>query len=86
MEEGIIKGKFVSKKELKKSGFKAQIFSYYVEATFTTREGIYVFNKCKAIESDEGEETFYLIEGKDTLIIFLLSENPHCKVKKILLN
>jgi hypothetical protein len=86
MGEGIIKGKNVSKKELKKNGFKTEIFSYYVEATFTTREGNYVFDKCKAIESDEGEETFYLIEGDDSVIIFLLSTNPNCKVKKILLN
>lgn len=86
MGEGIIKGKNISKEELKKNGFEIEIFSYYVKATFTTRERIYVFDKCKAIESDEGEETFYLVEGDDIVIIFLLSKNPNCKIEKILLN
>lgn len=81
----IIKGVMVTKKELKELGFQEKFFSYYVDAIITLKDKTVVFNKCKAIESD-GEETLYLSEGNDTMLIFYASQNPNMKIKKLLLN
>jgi len=83
--DGIIKGTIVTKAELEKLGFQDKYFSYYVDAIITLKDKTVVFNKCKAIESDEGE-TVYYTEGNNTILLFTASENPNMKIKKLLLN
>lgn len=84
-KEDIIKGTIVPKSELKKLGFEEKYFSYYVDAIVTLKNETIVFNKCKAIESEEGE-TVYFTDGNNTMLLFYLSDNPNMKIKKLLLN
>ena len=84
-KDEIIKGIMVTKEELKELGFEDKYFSYYVDAIITLKDKTVVFNKCKAIESDEGE-TVYYTEGNNTILLFTASENPNMKIKKLLLN
>lgn len=86
MKDDFIKGIIIYNKELEENGFDKNIFSYYVDAIVKQKRGVTVFNKCKAIESEEGEETIYFTEGNDCILIFTVSENPNIKIKKILLN
>ena len=84
-KDGIIKGIMVTKEELKELGSEDKYFSYYVDAIITLKDKTVVLNKCKAIESDEGE-TVYFTEGDNTVLIFYASKNPNMKIKKSLLN
>lgn len=84
-KENLIKGTIVTFEELKKIELNRDIFSYYVDATVKVKDGIVVFGKCKAIESD-GEETIYFTEGDDCILIFTVSGNPNMTIKKLLLN
>jgi hypothetical protein len=86
MKDDFIKGTLIYNKELAEEGFDKNIFSYYVDAIVKQKKGVTVFNKCKAIESGDGEETIYFTEGNDGILVFTVSENPNIKIKKLLLN
>ena len=60
-KDEIIKGIMVTKEELKELGFEDKYFSYYVDAIITLKDKTVVFNKCKAIESDEGETVYFVL-------------------------
>lgn len=86
MEKNIINGNVIKKEELKKLGFDTNCFDYYVEAIVKLKYETVVFNKCKALEGENDEETIFFTEGKNTILIFKVSNNPNMTIKRILLN
>lgn len=86
MEKNIIKGTIISNEELNEIGFNRLYFSYYVDAIVKLKYETVVFNKCKALDEEDGEETIYFTEGTNTILMFKVSDNPNMTIKKLLLN